>query len=207
MKCNRKTLLLQFPCKKKKRSWREHYTHAYTYVWVGCQKVQEGNFGRRKFFSHLILEEGVASKRALRSISFIFIIILKIHLTNTFEKSSHIYTNSTRRLYMINTMTSKIKFLTLVAVSVLFHKPVNNEIFPVHFRLYIFFLKHFFLSFFETHLKLMRTDRLHLIGERSRAFLFPRAQFLLHLETHNERILFVFFRGGRTRTLSFFFLS
>ena len=134
MKCNRKTLLLQFPCKKKKRSWREHYTHAYTYVWVGCQKVQEGNFGRRKFFSHLILEEGVASKRALRSISFIFIIILKIHLTNTFEKSSHIYTNSTRRLYMINTMTSKIKFLTLVAVSVLFHKPVNNEIFPVHFR-------------------------------------------------------------------------
>ena len=148
MKCNRKTLLLQFPCKKKKRSWREHYTHAYTYVWVGCQKVQEGNFGRRKFFSHLILEEGVASKRALRSISFIFIIILKIHLTNTFEKSSHIYTNSTRRLYMINTMTSKIKFLTLVAVSVLFHKPVNNEIFPVHFRLYIFFLKNFFLSFF-----------------------------------------------------------
>jgi hypothetical protein len=148
MKCNRKTLLLQFPCKKKKRSWREHYTHAYTYifevvlklsgscpyVWVGCQKVQEGNFGRRKFFSHLILEEGVASKRALRSISFIFIIILKIHLTNTFEKSSHIYTNSTRRLYMINTMTSKIKFLTLVAVSVLFHKPVNNEIFPVHIR-------------------------------------------------------------------------
>jgi len=50
----------------------------------------------------------------------------------------------------------------------------------------------------------MRTDRLHLIGERSRAFLFPRAQFLLHLETHNERILFVFFRGRRTRTLSFF---
>ena len=98
------------------------------------QKVQEGNFGRRRFFSHLILEEGVASKRALRSISFIFIIILKIHLTNTFEKSSHIYTNSTRRLYMINTMTSKIKFLTLVAVSVLFHKPVNNEIFPVHIR-------------------------------------------------------------------------
>lgn len=134
MKCNRKTLLLQFPCKKKKRSWREHYTHAYTYVWVGCQKVQEGNFGRRKFFSHQILEEGVASKRALRSISFIFIIILKIHLKNTFEKSSHIYTNSTRRLYMINTMTSKIKFLTLVAVSVVFHKPVNNEIFPVHIR-------------------------------------------------------------------------
>ena len=90
MKCNRKTLLLQFPCKKKKRSWREHYTHAYTYVWVGCQKVQEGNFGRRRFFSHLSLEEGVASKRALRSISFIFIIILKIHLTNS-SKSHHIY--------------------------------------------------------------------------------------------------------------------
>ena len=44
MKCNRKTLLLQFPCKKKKRSWREHYTYAYIYVWVGYQKVQEGNF-------------------------------------------------------------------------------------------------------------------------------------------------------------------
>ena len=67
--------------------------------------LQEGNFGWRRFFSHLILEEGVASKRALRSISFIFIIILKIHLTNTFEKSSHIYANSTRRLYMSNTMT------------------------------------------------------------------------------------------------------
>ena len=75
---------------------------------------------------------------------------------------------------------------------------------------YFFFLKNFFLSFFARNspfLKLMRSDRLHFIGERRRAFLFLSTRTIFTPLRNTQRTYSFCILPRRKNTNPFFLLS